>query len=128
MTKKSIVNVRHLLPGCRISFYLCRPGHVVRSISVLELPSVQDGVCVCNERYSHRVTGSVRKGLDILPHSILLSSKLSEQVFWKRPHLHFFLFFFFPFCANRMSNDRRTLCVKTPSLACSVTAETHVIF
>ena len=33
-------------------------------------------VCMCNERYSHRVTGSVRKGLHILPHSFLLSSKL----------------------------------------------------
>ena len=26
-------------------------------------------VFVCNERYSHRATGSVRKGFDILPHS-----------------------------------------------------------
>ena len=30
----------------------------------------------CNERYSHRTTVSVSKGLDILPHSFLLSSKL----------------------------------------------------
>ena len=28
-------------------------------------------VCVCNERYSHRATGSVRKRLDILSHSFL---------------------------------------------------------
>ena len=33
-------------------------------------------LCVCNERNSHRATGSVRKGLDILPHSFHLSSKL----------------------------------------------------
>ena len=33
-------------------------------------------VSVCNERYSHRATDSVRKGLDILPHSSLLSSKV----------------------------------------------------
>ena len=33
-------------------------------------------LCVCNERYSHRATGSVRKGLKILPHSFLLTSKL----------------------------------------------------
>ena len=30
-------------------------------------------VCVCNERYSHGATGSVKKGLDILPHSFFLS-------------------------------------------------------
>ena len=33
-------------------------------------------LCLCNERYSHWATGSVRKELDILPHSFLLSSKL----------------------------------------------------
>ena len=39
-------------------------------------------VCVCSERYSHRATGSVRNGLDILPHSFLLSSKLTYCMYY----------------------------------------------
>ena len=39
-------------------------------------------VCLCYERYSHRAIGSVRKGLDILPHSFLLSSKLRYVLSW----------------------------------------------
>ena len=39
-------------------------------------------LCLCNERYSHRATGSVRKGLDILHHSFLLSSKLRYVLPW----------------------------------------------
>ena len=54
----------------------------------------------------------------------VLSLRKFEPVFWKRSHLHFFRNLLS--CANRMSNGRRTLCVKTPSLACNVTAETHV--
>ena len=39
--------------------------------------------CVCNERYSHKATDSVRKGFDILPHSFLLSSKLRYALPWQ---------------------------------------------
>ena len=40
-------------------------------------------VCVCNQRYSHRATSSVRKGLDTLPNTFLLSSKLRYALPWK---------------------------------------------
>ena len=49
-------------------------------------------VCVWNEKYSHRATGSVRKGLDILPHSFLSSSKLRYALPWQ--------------CRQCMSRDR----------------------
>ena len=39
-------------------------------------------VFVCNERYSHSATGSVRKGIGILPHSSPLPSKPRYVLPW----------------------------------------------
>ena len=47
-----------------------------------------------------------------------------EQIIWKRPRLNFSKTIF---CDNRLSKGRCTLSVKTPFLACSVTAETRDI-
>ena len=50
---------------------------------VVYLQQAYSCVYVCNERYSHRVTGSVRKGLDILPHSFLLPCGLRYALPWQ---------------------------------------------